>query len=151
MAQSLAQIYLHIVFSTKNRVPFIKDEKLCKELHGYLIGICKNMDSPSLQIGGVENHVHILCRFSRKLMIMSLVGEMKKSSSKWIKKKDSSLSDFHWQDGYGAFSVSPSHVMNLQKYIADQKVHHYKETFQDEFRRILKKYGVSYNEKYVWD
>jgi REP element-mobilizing transposase RayT len=84
VAQSLAQVYLHIVFSTKNRFPFLNEIELRKELHAYLLGICKNMDSPSLQIGGIENHVHILCRFSRKYMIMSLIGELKKGSSKWL-------------------------------------------------------------------
>ena len=80
-----------------------------------------------------------------------LVKGLKKESSKWIKGRASSLSDFYWQEGYGAFSVSPSHVEALQIYIAEQVEHHRKEDFKEEFRRLLKKYGVEYDERYVWD
>ena len=151
MPQSLAQIYLHIVFSTKNRQPFFKDKILRTETHAYLAGTCRNLDSPSLIVGGVEDHVHFLCMLSRKCTVADLVRELKRESSKWIKTKEASLSSFHWQFGYGAFSVSPSHVNSLRKYIADQEEHHRRETFQDEFRRLLKKYGVEYDERYVWD
>ncbi len=104
MAQSLAQIYVHIVFSTKNRQPFLKDKAFRERVHAYLKGICDNQDSPSLQIGGVEDHVHILCRLS--------------------KVEQPSLADFHWQNGYGAFSISPSHVETLKEYIKNQEEHH---------------------------
>ena len=151
MPQSLAQIYLHIVFSTKNRQPFLEDETLRTETHAYLAGTCRNLGSPSLIVGGVEDHVHILCMLSRKCTVADFLRELKRDSSKWIKTKKTSLSSFHWQFGYGAFSVSPSHVNSLRKYIADQEEHHRRETFQDEFRRLLKKYGVEYDERYVWD
>ena len=151
MAQSLAQVYLHIVFSTKNRTPFLQNKVLRNELHAYLAGICKKMDSPSLQVGGIEDHVHILCRLSRRHGIMSITGELKKGSSKWIKERDSALSKFYWQNGYGAFSVSPSHITALRKYIANQEGHHRKETFQEEFLRLLNKYGIQYDERYLWD
>ena len=151
MPQSLAQIYLHIVCSTKGRTPFLKDRGLREKTHAYLAGICKNLGSPSLRVGGTEDHVHIACRFSRKHSIAELLKKLKEKSSKWIKERESSLSGFYWQAGYGAFSVSPSHVPALLEYIANQEEHHRKESFQDEFRRILEKYGVEYDERYVWD
>ncbi len=152
MAQSLAKVYLHIVFSTKNRIGFLQDKNLQKEIHAYLAGICKNLDSPSHLIGGTTDHIHILCLLSRKYTISDLLRELKRESSKWIKTKNIlSLNDFHWQNGYGAFSVAPSHVDPLKKYIANQEEHHRKETFQDEFRRLLQKYNVEYDERYIWD
>jgi putative transposase len=151
MPQSLAQIYLHIVFSTKHRTPFLRDEKLRSEIHEYLGGICRKLDSPTLVVGGVEDHAHLLCRMSRTHTIADLVRELKRASSKRVKEKDHRLADFHWQDGYGAFSVSPSHVEVLRAYVANQAEHHKKVSFQDEYRRLLKKYAVAYDERYVWD
>ncbi len=151
MSQSLAQIYLHIVFSTKNRKAFLQNRALRAELRSYLGGVCRNLDSPPLIVGGVADHVHVLCRLSRTHTIAEFIREMKRESSKWIKTKDAALGEFHWQDGYGAFSVSPSHVEALRKYIANQEEHHRTESFQDEFRRLLKKYGLEYDERYVWD
>src|SRR5437762_66661 len=110
MPQSLVQIYVHHVFSTKNRAPFLRDVPFRERVHAYLAGICKNRDSPALNIGGVEDHVHILCRLSKTLDVSTLIRELKRDSSKWIKEENSRLAEFHWQNGYGAFSVSPSHA-----------------------------------------
>lgn len=151
MPQSLAQIYLHFVFSTKGRRPFLQRRALRDEMHNYLGGICRNLDSPSLIVGGVEDHVHILCRFGRKQSIADFIRDMKRDSSKWIKSRDPSLAEFEWQDGYGVFSISPSHVDALRRYIADQETHHQNVSFQDEFRKLLKKYGIEFDERYVWD
>ena len=151
MPQSLAQIYLHVVFSTKHRVPFLQNKGLRAELHAYLGGICRDLDSPSVIIGGVEDHVHVLCRLSRTQKVADLVRELKRESSKWLKTKEVELTDFHWQDGYGAFSISPGHVETLRAYIENQEEHHAKESFQDEFRRLLQKYDIEYDERYVWD
>ncbi len=151
MPKSLAQVYLHLVFSTKNRVPFLNDRALQNETHTYLGGAYRNLDSPSLTVGGIEDYVHILCRFSRIITIANLLKGLKKESSKWIKRKDSSLNDFHWQGGYGAFSISPADVPKLRQYIARQEEHHRQEGFQDEFRRLLRKFDVEYDERYVWD
>ena len=118
MPQSLAQVYLHIVFSTKNRTAFLQDKLLRDELHRYLGGTCGNLDSPSLGVGGVEDHVHLLCRFSRTITIADFVRELKRESSKWLKTKASDLAAFQWQQGYGAFSISPAHVEQLRTYIA---------------------------------
>ena len=151
MPQSLVQIYVHIVFSTKNRAPYLQDRAVRDRLHAYLNGICENQGSPSLRVGGTKDHIHILCRLSKTLDVATLIRELKRDSSKWIKDENPRLADFYWQQGYGAFSVSPSHVDALIQYIANQEEHHRRETFQDEFRRLCKKYGVVIDERYVWD
>lgn len=151
MPQSLVQIYLHVVFSTKERKPHLTDVDSRRDLHAYLTGTCRNLDSPSIIVGGVEDHVHLLCRFGRTLSVADLVRELKRESSKWIKSEFPKLNRFQWQAGYGAFSVSPSHVDPLTRYIARQEEHHRKESFQDEFRRLLRKYGIEWDERYVWD
>ena len=148
MGQSLAQIYLHLVFSTKLRKPFLSSDNLQSELHAYLAGACRNLDSPSLQVGGVEDHVHILCQLSKTLSVADLVRELKRESSKWLKPR---IANFQWQQGYGAFSVSPSHVDALKDYIRNQQEHHRIETYQDELRRLFRKYGVEFDERYVWE
>lgn len=151
MSQSNSQIYLHIVYSTKERRPFlsIRDQRVA--MHAYLAGACKNLDCPAIIVGGGEDHVHILCRFGRSISVSKLIGEMKRESSKWFKDKFSGNDDFYWQSGYGAFSLSPSHVDPAREYIAIQEEHHRHETFQDEFRRLCAKYGLEIDERYVWD
>ena len=151
MPQSLAQIYLHIVFSTKQREPFLTDKQLRSDSHAYLAGTCKRRGSPSLLVGGVADHVHILCSLGREESVAVLVRELKRESSKALKEKSPDLRHFYWQAGYGAFSVSPAHVEALKRYIANQEEHHRRESFQDEFRRLLRKYSVPYDERYVWD
>jgi putative transposase len=151
MSQSLAQIYLHIVFSTKSRQPLLRDKEFRGRTHAYLAGICKNLDCPALVVGGIEDHVHILCRFGKTIEVATLLRELKRDSSKWIKENERRLNDFHWQAGYGAFSVSPGHADALQEYIQNQEEHHRCEGFQDEYRRLCKKYGLEIDERYVWD
>ena len=151
MPQSLAQIYVHVVFSTKERRAFLQDEAIRNELHHYLGGACNNLGCPVLRVGGTADHVHILCRLGRTISVADLVKELKRDSSQWLKTKSAALVDFYWQSGYGAFSVSPSHVELLRRYIANQEEHHRQVTFQDEFRRLLKKYGLDWDERYVWD
>jgi REP element-mobilizing transposase RayT len=150
MGQSLVKNYVHIVFSTKHRQPLIK-EFIEDELYSYLGGICKALECTPIKIGGYYDHVHILCMLSKKITLMKLLEEVKSHSSKWIKTKDESLKNFYWQDGYGAFSVNPKEVDVVINYIATQKEHHGKITFQDEYRKILKKYQVEYDERYVWE
>jgi REP element-mobilizing transposase RayT len=149
MSQSLAKVYLHLVFSTKNRQPFLRDKQLRTQCHAYLAGTCKARGSPSIIVGGVEDHVHILCTLSREESISVLIRELKRESSKAL--KEMGLTSFYWQAGYGAFSVSPGHVAAVKEYICNQEAHHRKVSFQDEFRRLLKKYGIEYDERYVWD
>lgn len=150
MGQSLSQIYIHIIFSTKKRKPLILPE-VEKELHAFLGGICKRLDSTPLKIGGTANHVHILCKLSKKVTLVKLLEEVKSHSSSWIKTKSDQLKSFYWQDGYGAFSVNPAEVDVVIKYIANQKEHHKQKSFQEEYRAFLKKYSVDYDERYVWD
>lgn len=151
MPQSLVEIYLHIVFSTKGRKPYFKEPAFRDRTHAYLKGICENQGCSSLAIGGIEDHVHLLCRLGKTIAVSTLIRELKRDSSKWVKVENRQLADFHWQLGYGAFSVSPSHVPALKNYIRTQERHHRKETYKDEFRRLCKKYGVSIDERYVWD
>ena len=151
MPQSLAKVFVHIVFSTKNRSPFLSDRNVREEMHAYLGGTCNNLDCPVLTVGGAADHVHILCALSRNLSIAKVVGDMKRGSSKWIKTKGRMLTKFAWQNGYGVFSVGQSEVERVRQYIAGQVDHHKKKTFQDEYRAFLEEYGVNYDERYVWD
>ncbi|HZY36066.1 MAG TPA: IS200/IS605 family transposase [Mucilaginibacter sp.] len=150
MGQSLVKNYMHMVFSTKYRQPLIQAPYEA-DLHGYLGGICKNLECHPIKIGGYTDHVHILCMLSKKIALMKLLEEVKSHSSKWVKTLDPSLQNFYWQDGYGAFSVNPDGVNTVSRYIANQHAHHSKRTFQDEFREILEKYAIEYDERYVWD
>ena len=150
MGQSLCQVYLHIVFSTKYRTPWITED-IQPELYAYMATVFQTCESPAILINGMEDHVHIICYLSKNIAISKLLEMVKKRSSKWIKTKGEKLSDFQWQNGYGAFSVSQSHVERVTQYIRNQKEHHRKRTFQEEFRTLLKKYNVSYDERYVWD
>ncbi len=151
MPQSLVQIYLHVVFSTKHRTPFLLDPALRDELHAYLGGACRNLDSLPIVVGGVEDHVHIFCRLGKTWAVADLVRELKRESSKWLKERSPELAAFYWQNGYGAFSVSPDHRDAVATYITNQEDHHARETFQDEFRGILTEYQLDYDERYVWD
>ena len=151
MPQSLAQIYLHIVFSTNERRPFLQDPIIRGRMHAYLHGICERQMFPSIAVGGVANHIHIACRLGKTLDVATFIKALKQGSSIWIKSEFQNQDSFHWQNGYGAFSVSPSHLRALKEYIQDQEEHHRRESFQDEFRRLLKIYEVEYDERYVWD
>jgi len=141
---------MHIVFCTKNREPLIFPPFEI-ELHSFMAGICNNYECQSIKIGGYNDHVHVLCMLSKKIALMNLVKELKRESSLWVKTKNESLTHFYWQDGYGGFSVSSGDVEKVSNYIASQHEHHRKQSFQDEYRRIMKKYKVEYDEKYVWD
>ncbi len=125
--------------------------KIDHDLFNYIGGICKRLECYPVQIGGYQNHVHILCTLSRKITQIELVQELKQSSSKWIKTKGKEFSDFYWQDGYGIFSVNPSQVNVVIRYIQNQKKHHRKMDFEDELRRFLKKYHIKYDERYLLD
>ncbi len=150
MGQSLVKNYIHIVFSTKLRQPFIHPP-VEQELHAYLGGICKKHECHPIIVGGYTDHIHILCMLSKKIALMKFIEELKSSSSKWIKTKGESYQNFYWQDGYGAFSVNPDDVDVVKRYIAHQKAHHSKSDFKDEYRTLLNRYGVEFDERYVWD
>jgi REP element-mobilizing transposase RayT len=150
MPQSLSKVYVHITFSTRKRYPFI-DDNIKQELWTYIGGICKVMECNPIRVGGYNDHVHICCLLSRKITQSKLMEELKKQSSKWIKTKGKAYSEFYWQDGYALFSVNPSELENVVKYIEEQKEHHTKRTFQEEVLAFLKKYKVDYDERYLWE
>ncbi len=150
MPQSLSRILIHLVFITKNRARVLSTE-IQSELHPYLAGTLDNLGCPSLQVGGVEDHVHLFFGLSRTRTISDLVEAVKVSSSKWIKTKGAEFAQFHWQGGYSAFSVSQSDADAVIAYIRDQARHHERMTFQEEYRRLLVRYQVAFDERYVWD
>ncbi|MGG7467188.1 IS200/IS605 family transposase [Chryseobacterium arthrosphaerae] len=150
MPQSLVKNYVHIVFSTKYRNDFI-DEEIEQELYSYIAVLCRDFECRALQIGGTDNHIHILCRLSQKIPLMKLVQEIKAHSSKWIKTKGKKYENFFWQDGYGAFSVSEKDVQMITNYIKKQRQHHQKQDFKNELIGILEKHKMDYDEKYLWD
>jgi REP element-mobilizing transposase RayT len=150
MPQSLTKLYLHIVFSTKNRIPCL-EEDISKELYSYFGGILNNIECLPIKISGYNDHVHILCRMSKKITVIKLLEEIKKSSSKWIKTKGDGFVKFHWQDGYGAFTVSPNQVDNISKYIERQYEHHMNRMFVDEYVELLNENDIEYDERYFLD
>jgi putative transposase len=150
MPQSLAQILVHLVFSTKNREPNLGDS-IHAELHAYIGGIIRHHDGALLAAGSVADHIHLLIAHPRTSAPADLVQEIKTGSSKWLKTRGSNYASFHWQNGYGMFSVSTSHQAAVEIYLARQAEHHRKVTFQDEYRQLLEKHGVEYDERYVWD
>ena len=150
MPQSLSKVYVHIIFSTKNRQNLI-DSRIEISLYEYLGGICKGLDCNPVKVGGHRNHVHLLCLLARKVAQMKLLEEIKKQSSKWIKTKGQAYSNFYWQDGYGIFSINPPETDKVIDYIQLQEEHHKHKSFQDEFIAFLKKYQVEYDERYIWE
>jgi len=150
MPQSLAQIYIHLIFSTKGHTGWL-DQNITNELHQYIAAILNATQSPALAVGSSIDHIHILFSLTKNQPVCNIVEEIKKRSSKWLKTQNPDLADFSWQNGYGAFSVSPSQLQSVQKYILNQPVHHRRENFQDEYRRFLEKYQINFDERYVWD
>ena len=150
MPQSLSRILVHLIFSTKNRVPILTPD-IQKELFPYLAVVLRDNNCPALKVGGFIDHLHLFFGISRTLSIAKVVEEVKTSSSKWIKTKGPQFAQFHWQSGYGGFSVSQSEAETVIRYIEKQTEHHRKMTFQEEFRKFLERYQVSYDERYVWD
>lgn len=152
MSQSLAKVIVHITYSTKHRKPWLNDPDLRSQLYAYNATILKEeVDSPTILIDGVEDHLHILCLLSRKSAIMDVIKASKTETSKWIKKQGMAYGDFQWQAGYGIFSVSQSNVEQVKRYIANQQDHHKRMSFQEEFRELCKRHGIEIDERYVWD
>jgi len=150
MPQSLSLVVVHVVFSTKGRVP-VRDGLLVSGLHAYLATVARDHDCECYCVGGAADHVHLALRLSRTITVAKLVEVLKVSSSKWVKGQSPESKGFAWQRGYAAFSVGPGDVEAVRRYIGAQEEHHRKNSFQDELRVFLKKYGVDYDEQYVWD
>jgi REP element-mobilizing transposase RayT len=148
MPQSLAQIYVHLVFSTKDRMSFISPE-VQGAMYAYLAGTLNAIDCPALKVGGMPDHVHILFRLSKNMAVTDVVKAAKVESSKWMKERGG-VKEFAWQSGYGAFSIGASQVETVREYISSQDEHHRHRTFQEEFRKLLERYQISYDEAWVW-
>jgi putative transposase len=151
MPQSLSAVYIHLVFSTKDRRPWLRDKFVREKLHAQLAGISKTLESPPLLAGGVEDHAHLLCRFGRTITQAEWVKEIKRVSNRWLKEQGREYADFEWQGGYADFSVSQSNLEHVKQYIMGQEEHHRKTTFQDELRALLRKHEIEFDERYVWD
>lgn len=150
MPQSLTKLYAHLIFSTKNRQPFLDDE-IRPRVHAYLATTIRDLDSPWVVVGGVVDHVHILFDMGKMHAPVEFVEVTKRESSKFIKTLGTKYKDFYWQRGYGMFSVGPADRDDAEGYIRNQEEHHRIKSFQEEFRAFLVKYGVTYDEQYVWD
>jgi putative transposase len=150
MGQSLSQLYVHLIFSTKGREASLLGN-LRNQTHAYVAAVLNNHDSAALKVGGTSDHVHALFRLAKNRALAEVVEEIKTSSSKWIKTQARGLGGFHWQSGYGGFSVSPSEVDSVVKYIEQQEEHHRATSFEEEYRGFLKAHEVEYDERYVWD
>lgn len=150
MPRSLAFVVVHVVFSTKDRVSLL-DEVVRPRLHAYLATVVRGAGCECYRVGGIADHVHLAVRLHPSTSVSDLVGELKTSSSRWLKGEFPELGKFAWQRGYGAFSVGPSDLDALVRYVDTQEAHHAKHTFQDELRAFLKKYGMDGDETYLWD
>lgn len=150
MPQSLAKIYTHLAFSTKHREPCLTDE-LRKELHAYMGGIFKGLGCTPIEINTEPEHIHALFLLGRTIALSDAIGALKTSSNSWLRGMDARFAEFYWQGGYGAFSVSQSGVEELRQYIRNQREHHKRVSFQDEFRALLRRYEIEFDERYVWD
>lgn len=148
MPQTLSCNLVHIIFSTKNRLPLIKEET-SPTLHAYLAGAVRQQGCECVRVGGVADHVHVALKLPPTKMAAKVVSEIKTGSSSWMKTQG--VARFAWQRGYGLFSVSPADVDALVRYIDQQKAHHARRSFQEEMRAFFEKYHVAYDERYVWD
>src|SRR5438094_2663184 len=151
MPQSLSAVYIHLVFSTKNRQPFLRDLDTRTRLHAQLGRISKTLGCSPILTGGFEDHVHMLARFGRTITQAEWVKELKRVSNLWLKERGRDYADFEWQGGYADFGVSQSNLKQVKQYIANQEEHHRKMSFQDELRVLLRKHEIEWDEKYVWD
>jgi REP element-mobilizing transposase RayT len=150
MPQSLGHVLLHLVFSTKDRRPILV-EPVRGSLHAYLAGVVRTAGCDCCRVGGVEDHVHLAVRLSRTISVAALIEDVKTSSSRWLKTRSPDLNRFAWQRGYGVFSVGPRDLDALVAYIDGQAEHHRNRSFQYEYRALLERCGLEFDERYVWD
>lgn len=150
MPHSLARLHVHLIFSTKNRAPLLRED-VRDPLHRYLAAVLQNLGCAATLVNSVDDHVHILFELSRTAAVSAVVEEIKTSSSKWLKTQGPQYSGFTWQAGYGAFSVSETGVAAVREYIAGQQEHHEKRSFEDEYRSFLERHHPAFDERYLWD
>ncbi|MBS1758853.1 MAG: IS200/IS605 family transposase [Bacteroidetes bacterium] len=150
MSQSLSKLFVHIIFHTKYSHDLI-DEVVQPELYAYIGGIINENQSQAIRINGTQNHIHILAVMSKNISLAKFVEEIKRNSSRWIKTKGIQYQNFKWQGGYAGYSVSQSVVDRVKKYIENQKEHHQKVSFEEEYIAFLKEYNIDYDEAYLWN
>ena len=149
MPQSLSAVYLHLVFAIKDRRPLLTDSILRARLHAYIAATSGELQCPALEVGGVADHVHLLARCGREITQADWVKELKRVSSRWLKAQK--IADFEWQGGYAIFSVSPSNLDRVRAYVAEQERHHRRFDYQSELRDLLRRHGLEWDERYLWD
>ena len=145
------QLLYHIVFSTKERLPLLRNDEFRDHVWRYMAGIASNLEGVALRVGGYFDHSHLLVRIPAKIAVADFVRQLKASSSKHINEEMNSARKFHWQDGYGAFSVSRSQADAVITYIDRQLVHHRRRTFQEEYLKMLDNHEIEYDPKYLWE
>ena len=148
MPQSLSNVIIHVIFSTKDHVPYL-DENIRLRVHAYIATIIRDINGNAFRIGGTSDHIHIAASLPRTISQSDFVRKLKTESSRWI--KEQGVNNFSWQRGFGVFSIGYSNLGALINYIEGQESHHRKTTFKEEFIKFLKKYDVPYDEKYVWE
>jgi REP element-mobilizing transposase RayT len=146
MPQSLSNVILNVIFSTKNREPWL-DAGVRPRMHAYLATICRDIGVEMARVGGMADHVHIVTTLPRTISQAEIVEQIKKTSSKGIKTLDGRYRGFFWQRGYAAFSVSPSQLEGVLDYVDTQENHHRGRTFQEEYRDLSRKHGVVFDER----
>jgi putative transposase len=149
MSQSLSLLLVHIVFSTKDRRPWLNDA-IRPEMHAYLASVAGAGENFCFRVGGIEDHVHVALLLARNATVAKMVETMKVASSKWIKSRGPDFASFAWQRGYAAFSFGPGDREALLRYIDEQAKHHQRRDFQTEMRALFPKYGVAFDERFVW-
>jgi putative transposase len=151
MPQSLSNCIVHIVFSTRERAAWFQNAEIRDQVFSYLGGISARLECPTLIVGGHVDHIHLLARQARTISLAEWVKELKRASTIWVRSQFKTMPDFNWQEGYGAFSVSQSNTDTVVEYIRNQDAHHGKMSFQDELRGFLRKNGMTWDERYLWD
>jgi putative transposase len=150
MPQSFVSLPVHLVFSTKNRVPLILDE-MQSRLYEHIGGILREQKCRLVAAGGMPDHIHLLVLLSKQVALCELMRDMKSASSKWIHDTFPREQDFSWQAGYGAFAASHSNMPQVTRYIANQAQHHRAQSYQDEFISLLTKHEIEFDERYLWE
>ena len=150
MPSTYTNLLYHIVFSTKDRIPLIAND-FEEELYRYIGGIIRTEGGVQLEIGGTNDHLHILAKIKPAVAVSDILAKLKANSSKWINDHKMKMRKFGWQEGYAAFTVSESQVTAVREYIRNQKEHHRKQTFQEEFVALLERHGIEYDPEYLWD
>jgi REP element-mobilizing transposase RayT len=149
MAHTFSNLLVHVIFSTKDRIPIVHPDWL-PELHAYLGGVVRELDGKAKAVNGTADHVHLLVSMPANLSVAELVRILKANSSRWVNRSGKSKTTFAWQTGYAAYSVSQSNASAVARYIQDQETHHRRVTFQEEYLEFLKKNRIEYDERFIW-